>query len=124
MNTRTITRTARAAYRCEHCRRRAIRPGHRYRVTTFFPGHDINSGSSPFSLKTCMGCAGEFDWFLYVTVGVCGAYCCGEAACARPVHHSGDCSCREDALRESAEEISQELARMSLEVEDRAVAAG
>lgn len=122
MNTSTKALTARIAHRCEDCQRRAIGPGHRYQVTTFFPGHDINSGTKPFTLKRCMHCAAEYDSAIDLTIRACGTFCCGEVACARPVHHTDDHSCREEALQEAIREINRNLREMAHEVLDQMIA--
>ena len=91
-------RTARKAHRCEECHRTAIGAGHRYQIHTAFPGHDVLNPDRPIQLKRCMGCAIERDVIAAHTGDACGTFCCGTEPCARPFGHTGDCSCRQDAV--------------------------
>lgn len=111
----TTARTARKAHPCEECHEKnrwwrvevpTIFPGHRYLHHVALPDGEINTGEAPYAIKECVDCAtrrlqwSDSDGHL-ILLAACRTACCGEVACALPVGHEGDHSCRSCAVEKA-----------------------
>lgn len=97
--------TARKPHRCNLCNRAAIVPGHRYLRRVQFPDGRVNQTLRPWVARWCLACAvarceevgAEVDDPID-RLGACGRFCHGVTPCALDGDHTGEHSCRQDAL--------------------------